>query len=49
MDVGDQQDEVQIKVENFECGSVNIWSCDKFTDKLMMFREALQAYEDNDF
>lgn len=23
-------DEVQIKVENFECGSVNIWSCEKF-------------------
>jgi len=48
-DVGEQQDEVQVKVENFDIGQIFIWSCDKFQDKLMMMRDALQMYEDNDF
>ena len=37
----EMQDEVQIKVENFETGTINVWSSDKFTDKLMMMRDAL--------
>lgn len=30
VEMGETQDEVQIKVENFECGSINIWNTDKF-------------------
>lgn len=39
-------DEVQVKVENFETGEIYIWSAEKFQDKLMMMREALHIYED---
>ena len=28
---------------------MNIWSCERFQDKLAMMRDALQTYEDNDF
>jgi|DEB0MinimDraft_12_1074336.scaffolds.fasta_scaffold37001_1 hypothetical protein len=48
-EVGEQQDEVQVKVENFDIGQVFIWTCDKFQDKLAMMRDSLQTYEDNDF
>lgn len=48
-DIGEMPDEVQVKVENFDTGQVNIWSCDKFQDKLMMMRDALQTYEDREF
>ncbi len=43
------QDEVQVKVENFDTGAINIWSADKFQDKLMMMRDALQTFEENGF
>ena len=26
----DMQTEVQVKVENFDSGQINVWSCDKF-------------------
>lgn len=29
-DVGEMQDEVQVKVENFDTGQINVWSCEKF-------------------
>ena len=45
----EMQDEVQVKVENFDTGQINVWSCDKFQDKLMMMRDALQTYEDREF
>lgn len=45
----DQQDEVQVKVENYDTGAIHIWSADKFQDKLVMMRDALQVYEQNDF
>jgi hypothetical protein len=41
--------DVTIRVENFDTGQVNIWSCDKFKDKLIMMRDALILYENNDF
>lgn len=49
INLGEQQDEVQVKVENFDTGAIHIWSADKFQDKLMMMRDALQTYEDNGF
>lgn len=45
----DTQDDVQVKVENFETGGIYIWSSQKFQDKLMMMRDALQMYEDSNF
>lgn len=46
---GEPQDEVQVKVENFDIGAVFIWSADKFQDKLAMMRDVLKEYEDNEF
>ena len=43
------QDEVLIKVENFETGQLLIWSVDKFQDKLLQMRDALQVFEEKDF
>lgn len=43
------KDELQIKVQNYETGQVYIWSQEKFQDKLMEMRDALQAFEDQDF
>jgi|TARA_B110000305_G_scaffold222861_1_gene266876 hypothetical protein len=40
---------VQIKVENFESGQIHIWTSEKFKDKLIMMRDALQTYEDKEF
>ena len=34
------QDEVQVKVENFETGTINIWNSEKFGDKLIEMRDA---------
>lgn len=45
----DLKDEVQVKVQNFETGQVYMWSQDKFQDKLMEMRDALQTFEDGDF
>ena len=45
----EQKDEVQVKVQNFETGQVFVWSQDKFQDKLMEMRDALQTFEDQDF
>ena len=45
----EMQDEVQVKVENFDTGEIYIWSSEKFQDKLMMMRDALQIYEDSNF
>lgn len=44
-----QQTDVQIKVENFESGQIHIWTSEKFKDKLIMMRDALQTYEDKEF
>lgn len=41
----DIQAEVQVKVQNFETGTVSVWSCEKFADKLAMMRDALNSYE----
>jgi len=38
-----------VKVENFDTGAIHIWSSDKFQDKLMMMRDALETYTDNGF
>ena len=43
------KDEVQVKVQNYESGQVYIWSQERFQDKLMEMRDALQAFEDQDF
>ncbi len=48
-DLGEMPDEVQVKAENFDSGQINIWSCDKFQEKLMSMRDALQTYEDREF
>ena len=40
---------MQIKVENFESGQIHIWTSEKFKDKLIMMRDALQTYEDKEF
>lgn len=45
----DLKDEVQVKVQNFETGQVYVWSQEKFQNKLMEMRDALQAFEDSDF
>ena len=45
----DLKDEVQVKVQNFESGQVYMWSQEKFQDKLMEMRDALQTFEDGDF
>ena len=47
--IQEQQDEVQVKVENFDTGGIHIWSAEKFQDKLVMMRDALQSYEENEF
>lgn len=44
-----QQTEVQVKVENHDNGLINVWDCNKFQDKLIMMRDALQIYEQNEF
>jgi len=41
----DMQTEVQVKVQDFATGSVSVWSCEKFNDKLAMMRDALNSYE----
>ena len=48
-EIADTQTDVQVKVQNFEIGQIHIWSCDKFNDKLIMMRDALDAYENNLF
>lgn len=40
---------MQVKVQNYETGQVYMWSQDKFKDKLIEMRDALQAFEDVDF
>lgn len=45
----EMETEVQVKVENFDSGQVNRWSCEKFNDKLAMMRYSLQLYEQNEF
>lgn len=45
----DIQAEVQVKVQNFEAGTVSVWSCEKFNDKLAMMRDALNSYEQSEF
>lgn len=45
----DLKDEVQIKVSNFATAQVYVWSQEKFQDKLMEMRDALQLFEDQDF
>lgn len=42
-EVAETQTDVQVKVENFEIGQILIWSCDKFQDKLVEMRDALQT------
>ena len=49
IDLNEMGTEVTIRVENFDTGQVNIWSTDKFKDKLIMMRDALILYENNDF
>jgi hypothetical protein len=46
-EVADTQTDVQVKVENFELNQIHIWSCEKFNDKLIMMRDALDTYESN--
>jgi len=41
--------EVQVKVKNFETSQVYVWSQEKFRDKLVEMRDALQAFEEQDF
>lgn len=43
----DTADEVQVKVENFENGAIHVWSIDKFHDKLLMMKDALNYFEAN--
>lgn len=43
------KDEVQVRVENYENGSVYVWSQEKFRDKLVEMRDAFQTFEDEDF
>ena len=43
----DTADEVQVKVENFENGAIHVWSIDKFQDKLLMMKDALNYFEAN--
>lgn len=43
------KDEVQVKVKNFESNQVYVWSQEKFRDKLVEMRDALQAFEEQDF
>lgn len=45
----DMQTEVQVKVQDFATGSVSVWSCEKFNDKLAMMRDALNSYEQSEF
>lgn len=45
--VGEQQDEVQVQVENYGTGAINIWSAEKFQERLIMMRDALQTFEDS--
>lgn len=45
----EQKDEVQIKVQNFDTGQVYMWSQEKFQNKLIEIRDALQLLEDQDF
>lgn len=42
----DLKDAVEIKVSNFETATVYVWSQEKFQDKLMEMRDALQLFED---
>lgn len=48
-DLAEQMDEVQVKVENYDTGAIHIWSADRFQEKLLMMRDALQTFEENDF
>ena len=43
----ESQDEVLVKVQNFETGAINNWSVEKFMDKLDMMKDALSLYESN--
>jgi len=36
-------------VQNFEAGQLSMWTAEKFQNKLMEMRDALQAFEDQDF
>ena len=47
--INELQDEVQVKVQNFEAGQLSMWTAEKFQNKLMEMRDALQAFEDQDF
>ena len=49
IDVNEMNTDVTVKVENFDIGQIHIWSCDKFKDKLLMMKDALVTYENNDF
>lgn len=40
-------DEVQVKMENFETGAIHIWAVEKFQDRLVEMKEALNVYENN--
>lgn len=39
--VDEPQTEIQVKVENFDNGSIHVWSCEKFLLKLTIMRDAL--------
>jgi len=45
----DTKIEVSVKVENYESGQINQWTTDKFQDKLIMMRDAMNIYEQNEF
>lgn len=49
VDLNETQTEVQVKMENFDSGMIHIWSTEKFQDKLVMMRDSLQIYENNEF
>ena len=44
--INELQDEVQVKVQNFEAGQLSMWTAEKFQNKLMEMRDALQTFED---
>ena len=47
--LADTKAEVSVKVENYESGQINQWTTDKFQDKLIMMRDAVAIYEQNEF